>query len=309
MNCDRSRVSIGLPVFNGANYLEEALDSILAQTYSDFELIISDNASTDRTEEICRAYAARDRRIRYCRNEKNLGAAWNFNRVFELSSGEYFKWAAHDDICAPGFLLRCVEALDRDLSVVLCYPRAKVINAHGIVLEKYDVKLNTDSPEPQERFREPILVWHRCYEIFGVIRVSTLKMASLMGNYAASDRVLLGELALRGRFYEIPECLFFARMHPQQSVKALPTNHLRTVWFDPGKEGRVVFPEWRIFFGCLSAVRNAPLSRYERTCCYRHMGRWIRNNWRRLVRDLITATKQILGSHSGLKQELRMLEK
>jgi glycosyltransferase involved in cell wall biosynthesis len=88
------RVSIGLPVFNGEKYLAEALDSILSQTYRDFKLIISDNASTDRTEQICREYAAKDRRIRYYRNEKNIGAPKNFNRVFELSSGKYFRWDA-----------------------------------------------------------------------------------------------------------------------------------------------------------------------------------------------------------------------
>jgi glycosyltransferase involved in cell wall biosynthesis len=90
---DKPRLSIGMPVFNGEKYLKEALDSILAQTYSDFELLISDNASTDRTEQICREYAAKDRRIRYYRNEKNIGAPKNFNRVFELSSGKYFRWA------------------------------------------------------------------------------------------------------------------------------------------------------------------------------------------------------------------------
>ncbi|OGG44273.1 MAG: hypothetical protein A3F84_14865 [Candidatus Handelsmanbacteria bacterium RIFCSPLOWO2_12_FULL_64_10] len=288
-------VSVGLPVFNGANYLREALDSILAQTYSDFELILSDNASTDGTEEICRAYAARDRRIRYDRSEKNLGAARNFNRAFELSSGKYFKWAAHDDVCAPDFLARCVEALERDASVVLCYPRARVIDGRGVVLEDYGVKLNTDSPDPQVRFRGPILVWHRCYEIFGVIRASTLRRTSLMGHYAASDRVLLGELALHGRFQEVPEHLFFARRHPQQSVKALPTNHLRTVWFDPSQEGRVVFPEWRIFHGCLRSIRKAPLSWRERVSCYLHVGRWVRGHWRRLARDLIAAVRQISG--------------
>ena len=109
---NKPRVSIGMPVFNGENYLAEALDSLLTQTFSDFELIISDNASTDKTEEICRAYAVRDQRIRYFRNQENLGASRNYNRVFELSSGEYFKWAAHDDLCAPEFLGRCVDVLD-----------------------------------------------------------------------------------------------------------------------------------------------------------------------------------------------------
>ena len=101
---DRPRVSIGLPVYNGENFLEFALDSILGQTFQDFELIISDNASTDATESICRRYAAKDSRIRYYRNPNNQGAAQNYNRVFALARGEYFKWAAHDDVCKPNYL-------------------------------------------------------------------------------------------------------------------------------------------------------------------------------------------------------------
>ena len=110
----RPRVTLGVPVFNGGPFLPETLDSLLNQTFSDLEVVISDNASTDRTEEICRAYAARDPRVRYYRNDVNRGAAWNHNRVFELARGEFFKWSAADDLCAPEFLTLCVAALDRD---------------------------------------------------------------------------------------------------------------------------------------------------------------------------------------------------
>ena len=115
------RVSIGLPVYNGERFLARAIDSLLAQDFVDFELVISDNASTDGTGEISRDYAARDPRIRYHRNERNIGAVGNFNRTLDLASGEYFKWAAHDDWCAPQFLGRCVEVLDDDPSTVLCF--------------------------------------------------------------------------------------------------------------------------------------------------------------------------------------------
>src|SRR3972149_8539793 len=91
------RVSVGLPVFNGEQFLRQALDSVLAQTYPGFELIISDNASTDRTQDICEAYATRDKRIQYYRQSKNVGGGRNYNFVFEVSNGEYFKWLAHDD--------------------------------------------------------------------------------------------------------------------------------------------------------------------------------------------------------------------
>ncbi len=125
------RVSVGLPVYNGADYVAEAIKSILGQTYQDFELLIQDNASTDATENICRAYAARDPRVSYVRNLRNVGAAANYNLVFERARGHYFKWAAHDDVCAPDFLVRCVGALDRDPAVVLCCGQTRLINDDG----------------------------------------------------------------------------------------------------------------------------------------------------------------------------------
>jgi len=127
----KPRVSIGVPVYNGESYLACALDSMLGQTYGDFELIISDNASTDRTPEICRQYAARDPRVRYLREEQNRGLAWNFNRVVEVSRGDYFKWAAYDDVCAPSFLARTVEVLDNDPHVILATSVAALIDAQG----------------------------------------------------------------------------------------------------------------------------------------------------------------------------------
>lgn len=116
------RVSIGMPVYNGENFIEAALRSILAQTCREFELVVSDNASTDRTEDICRAYASLYPRIRYYRGDHNIGPARNANRTFLLSSGPYFKLAAHDDVLAPDFIEKCAGVLDRDPGVVLAYP-------------------------------------------------------------------------------------------------------------------------------------------------------------------------------------------
>jgi glycosyltransferase involved in cell wall biosynthesis len=300
MSNDKPYVSIGLPVFNGEKYLEETLDSMLAQTYSDFELIVSDNASTDRTPEICKAYAARDPRIRYHRNEKNLGASPNFNRVFELSSGEYFKWAAYDDLIAPDFLLQCVVALDQNPAVVLCYPRAKLIDEHGTFLANYDPKPDASSLlKPQERFRNLILAPQMALQVFGLIRASALKQTALIGNYPSSDEVLLAELALLGPFYELTERLFFNRIHPAQSTKgALRVQRARVGWFDTSKEGKIVLAHWRYFFECLRIIRCAPLSGYGRTYCYIQMGRWLLfpPHFRAMGKDLIIAANQILRS-------------
>jgi glycosyltransferase involved in cell wall biosynthesis len=290
----KPRVSIGLPVFNGESFLAQTLDSILAQTYSDFELIISDNASTDKTEEICQAYATRDHRIRYFRNATNLGAAKNYNRVFELSSGEYFKWAAHDDLCAPEYLERCVEVLDRGPAVAACHPRTRIIDEHGGHLEDYGEYHNLRSPWPHERFRDylfrPAFMWNA---IFGVIRASELKKTPLIGNYASSDRVLLGELVLRGEISQVPEYLFLRRDHPRMSWRVNPTHRAFSVWFDPANRGRILLPAtWKHFFEYLRAIRRVRPNWYEQTWCYLYMMKWlgkhlawpVQRRWRKMVR-------------------------
>lgn len=287
MGKERPRVSIGVPVYNGADYLAETLDSLLSQTFSDFELIISDNASTDSTESICRAYAVKDSRIRYFRNRANLGAAANYNRVFELSSGEYFKWAAHDDLCAPELLERCVKVLDRDPSVVLCYSRTKAIDEQGDVVKVYPPKPEAGSTKPQQRFYEFVVVPHPCVAAFGLIRASALSKTRLIGNYPASDRPLLGELSLLGRFYEIPEFLFLYRNHPGQSWRAHPTHRDQQVWYDPARKKKLTFPHWRLFQEHLRSVSRAPLSGAERAVCYLYMGWWFRKHWRQLASNLV----------------------
>lgn len=287
MDHKRPRVSIGLPVYNGENFLAETLDSLLAQTFTDFELIISDNASTDRTEEICKAYAAKDKRVRYYRNDKNLGAARNYNRVFELSTGEYFKWSAHDDLCAPHFLERCVEVLDQDDSVVLCYTRTRAIDENGDFVKNYPSKPGGSSVKPRERFYEFVCVPHACVAVFGLMRADVLKKTPLIGNFSSADRPLLGELSLLGRLYEIPEYLFFYRNHPDQSWQA-HSRHSVGSWYDPKKaKKQFVFPHWRLLWEHLRSIGRVPLRITERVWCYLCMGWWVRLRWRKLTRNLM----------------------
>ena len=281
------RVSIGLPVYNAAAYLEEALNSLLAQTYEDFELIISDNASTDKTQDICKEYSAKDTRIKYFRNDKNLGAAINFNRVFELSTGEYFKWAAHDDICTPEYLIKCVKVLDNDKGVVLAYPKAKIISEDGKFVEnyRYNAKLKVHSLTPQERFRDHIMITHWCFHVFGLTRSHVLKKTPLIGNYSGSDRVLLAELSLHGRFHEIDEYLFIQRQRSPQRM--FPNRRSRMTWFDPTKKNQTVFPEWRVFSEFCNAIRRAPLNRNESFNCYLLTINWMLKKRKKLVKDIL----------------------
>ena len=281
-SAQRPRVSIGLPVYDGVNYLAETLDSILAQTFGDFELIISDNASTDGTQEICRQYAARDPRIRYVRNATNLGAAKNYNRVFELSRSEYFKWSGHDDPLAPQFLERCVEVLDRDPAIVLCFSRNRAINEHGAEHDVGALTARTFAPKPQLgsphahiRFYHAVVADHPQGAIFGLIRRHVLAQTTLIGGYRSSDLPLLGELALRGRFHQISEALQDRRFHSQQGRYVYNTRQLREEWFDPSRSHKRTHPHLRLFKEHVNSIRRAAPDSRTRTLCYGYMAMWV----------------------------------
>jgi glycosyltransferase involved in cell wall biosynthesis len=137
------RLSIGLPVYNGEKFLAESIESLLGQTYEDFELIISDNASTDCTADVCRRYARQDPRIRYIRQRQNIGSAPNHNFVIEQARGELFKHASHDDLYARNLVELCVSALDEYPQVVLAHSWSAVIDSSGAVKELIEYPVNT----------------------------------------------------------------------------------------------------------------------------------------------------------------------
>lgn len=292
MKNNRPRVSIGMPVYNGESFLKNAIDSILAQTFPDFELIISDNASIDQTQEICQAYANQDQRIRYYRNEHNMGAAWNQSQVVRLSKGNYFKWAHHDDVCAPQLLERCVKVLEQNPSIVLCYPQTTIINQFGEQLEKCSDGFNLRSTKPHQRFKryhQLVRYGNICNPFHGLIRTKILQKTPIVGSYPSSDLVLLGELVLYGEFYEIQEYLFYKRDHPDNSVRAYSTYRERIAWYDPTKKGKLYLTKWKWFLEYLRAIHLAPISLLEKAFCYIQMTQWITWNWLWLVKDLLKA--------------------
>ncbi len=294
MSSDKPRVTVAVPVYNGDKYVSEAVDSILAQTFQDFEIIICDNASTDRTEEICRGYAARDPRVTYYRNEVNRGIHRNFTRAVRLSRGEYFIWLSHDDKLAPAFLERCVAALDGDPSVVLAYPKAIDIDEHGNHIAYKEQTLNVSSAKPHERFRELIRMEHNCEASLGLIRGDVLRRTEVLGNYADADRVLLAELALHGYYFRVPEFLFLHREHPFRETNVYPTRFERTASLNPEKPVRIVFPHFRQFGEYLLRIRRAPLSWRDRIRCCWEMFRWVGRYWKRLVADVKVVISYIL---------------
>ena len=291
MNNRTPKVSIGMPIYNGEHFLPQTLDSLLTQTYKDFELIISDNASSDRTQEICQHYAAQDSRVRYLRQSANLGASQNFNYVFEQASGEYFKWAAHDDLCAPEYLARCVEVLDRDPQVILCYTQAQAIDEEGQVVRQYVAKPNLESSQAYIRYVESLTddrdITVVPIVIFGLIRRDVLAKTPLIGNYASSDGVLLGELALHGRFHEVPECLFSYRHHAEQSWVTNPDRRSLESWYDPKRAQKITFPKWRLLKEHLHSIRQGPVNWDQRFRCYVFMIQWMKVGWRELAKNLV----------------------
>jgi glycosyltransferase involved in cell wall biosynthesis len=291
-------VTIGMPVYNGARYLEEALRSIVGQTYQDFELIISDNASTDETEEICRRFAASDRRISYFRNKRNLGAAANYNRVIELARGRYFRHAAHDDILAPTNIERCVQVLEAAPDVVLVYPRMIMIDADGNKIDTREHSLELGDSRPSARFAKYAQLCDdasMCDPVFGLFRTSALRETNLLGAYIAADMILLGEIALRGRIVEVPDYLFFERYHAGGSVLSNPTLDDRAAWFDLASRGKLInqAPHFRWFWELSAGIARARLDRGERLACYLALRHWLWHNKRGIVEDALRLCRHV----------------
>lgn len=311
-------VSIGMPVFNGKTYVRKAIESVLAQNWSDFELIICDNASTDGTGEICRNYAAQDARIRYVHNTHNIGAGPNFDRCFHLARGTYFQWIAHDDMMAPDYVARAVEALERNPDAVLCVPGIVEIGPEDEELRRYATGLNdVASPDPARRFACVIHSHHQCEDFFGVYRRSALLGTGLIGTFSGSDRVLLAEMALRGPWVRLPEHLFLHREHEARATRALllVDRAAAVRWLAPEakpQHGRLFH---LILYRDYRRVVRRNLPRGQRRSCRRELVRWwfTDGHFADVLRDLLQSInphllhlvrrlkRAVLGSHRDLR--------
>ncbi len=201
----KPQVSIGLPIFNGENYARQALDALLAQQSVDFELIISDNGSTDKTQDICKEYVLKDSRIKYYRNEINRGPIWNFNNVFQLASADYFMWAAHDDYWDPSYMRTCMEAFNQSDTVVLSGTACDSIFANSSEIMFIDEGVTTIGLKPMERFKRYKQVLHNHKHVggifYGIYRRSALAKAMPLHNIITSDHLLPAQLSLSGEFF------------------------------------------------------------------------------------------------------------
>lgn len=251
-------VSVGMPVFNGERFVAAAIRSVLDQTVTALELVISDNGSDDATAEICRAAAAQDPRVRFFREPVNRGAAWNFNRVLQLARGVYFHWAASDDLWAPTFAERCLNRLREDPAAILAYSSTTIIDADGEVTGQWQPPPGYASGSSAAlRYRDVLWKSVMCFEVFGVMRRAQLVRTPGIAAFTGSDRSLLAELALMGSFAHVDEPLFVNRVHPSDSLHSHPDPVHRARWFNPDSAAR--FPTWRLLRGFVEAAwRGAP---------------------------------------------------
>lgn len=295
------RLSVGLPVYNGEKYIDQSIEALLGQSYEDFELIISDNASTDGTAEICRRYGKQDSRIRYIRQPRNIGLSLNHNFVVQQSRGEYFKWAAADDLYGRDLLKSCVDALDEDAGIVLAHSWEAAIDDVGTVMQARDYPLATDSPRAPERFKSilfgcsglfkssdpavPSLVRMdnhgllRACDMYGVTRTAVIREVAPLGSYHHSDRIIICALALRGRFHMTSDWLYFRRDTPDRTYHKAVSLRDRCEINDPSRKNRLLHPTARLvgeyLWGYAEAIQRAPLSSADRRECYRDLAQWM----------------------------------
>lgn len=282
------RVSVGLPVYNGERFLEHALRSMQEQDLDDLEIILSDNGSTDGTEDIGREAAKADPRVRYLRSPVNRGGAWNYMAVARAARGELFTWMAADDVKAPRFLSSCVAALDdAGPGAVLACSRTSLIDREDVVFERLnDEHMGMDAAAPHERVRN-LLRSQASHVLYGVMRRDVLRATRGLLPMVGDDMVLLTELLCRGRMVLVDDELFYQRRHREQLSHQ---GHKQVTWHAPAAHLRFAFPQTRLNLQLYRAVALAPLARAEKARCWAQVGpSWVVPRWRGMARDVATA--------------------
>ncbi|MHB8899057.1 MAG: glycosyltransferase family 2 protein [Thermoguttaceae bacterium] len=325
MRSDIPKVSLGLLVYNGESFLAETLESLLSQAFEDFELVISDNGSTDATQDICEASAARDLRVRYVRQPVNRGAAWNFNEVFRLCKGEYFKWCSHDDPCEVGFLGACVDVLDRNPAVAWCMTGIEVIDRFGRRLEGVDascsgaaqpitpeesrngrtLRLAEDLARPHDRFSKVLLGRTACMDMWGLMRSDVLTKTGLWRHYRGAEKVLMAELAILGNGVQLPMPLAKYRFHSDASI-ALADFRSQQRWCDPNRNWRYVFPRLSLVRDFIQVAARHPIGTVERARCLLAVWKYLMQlrKWRSAVRRMLQGT----GLDEDNRERIRRIE-
>ncbi len=277
-----------MPVYNGERYLESAIQSVLDQTFDDFELIIADNASTDRSADICRDLAKRDTRIRYLRNEQNIGAAANYNLLFHEARCEYFRWSNSDDLLDPTLHEKCYRALEDNPDAVLAAGTTILIDSEGAETERYADDLHIDNERPSTRFREFFDRVGLTNVIYGLMRKGPLGKTELMGDGSipTADIVFMAHLVLQGKFIVLDEPLFYRRMHEQSSSADRDDMEKQASFWNAGNAslGRA---GWKRIRAYRRAVAKTPLPTEESVALYKILVKMLWDNRHKLSAELI----------------------
>ena len=260
-------VTVGMPVYNGEPYVVKAIQGILDQSFEDFELIISDNASTDNTEQICLGFSDQDSRIRYYRNSTNIGAAENYNRLVRLANGKYFRWSNADDMIGRRLQELCLQALETHPDAVLTYGRTELIDEHGQKIRAYADNLHITDDLASRRLSRYFDQVGLTNAIYGLMRTDAVLKTGLFGNgsLVAADVAFMAELILLGTFVEIPETLFYRRIHSAASSSDRSNEELQQAFWSAARSkhslpilrqtGRLLRRIWRIRLPMMEKLR------------------------------------------------------
>jgi glycosyltransferase involved in cell wall biosynthesis len=257
-------ISVGMPVYNEEKFLAQALHSLLAQDYANLEIIISDNASSDETENICREFAARDARIKYHRLSSNCGVAKNFQNVLKLAQGEYFMWASGHDLWSPNLISECINILEGDTNAILAFGSSSWIDATGADFSKSWGWTDTRGMDTIARFFS--VFWGNMNPILGVMRTDPLKTSKgIMINTAGADLIVLSELALQGDFVHAPTASWSRREFRQgedfkQRMKRYRSDQFGITKTLAGK----LFPLARLPFELIRVIVSAEIGWFEK---------------------------------------------
>lgn len=296
--------SIGIPVYQGEDFLSETLDSVLAQDYENLEIVISDNASTDATVAIVEAKCRGLSKVRLIRQTANVGAAENYNVVFREALGEYFAWNAHDDISSPDFVSSAVAALEEEPTAAVAYGLPFWVDAEGEKLRPIPVPPGVADPSPAKRFRSAAR-GHPAALVFGMYRSHFVGRGHLHEAFTGSDRNFVAEMMLYGPAVAAGDAEFYLREHENRSVRRLNRAdgkrmaHRREGWYSPSRARRIVFPSWRRLRGYARAIISAPLTQRQRVSCFGVLVLLLFDDrlrlLRQLFRDLLIAAATLFG--------------
>lgn len=274
-----------MPTYNSAETISASIESLLGQSYADFELIVSDNASTDLTREVVEALAHQDQRIRYVRQPENAGVCPNYTYVAQVARGEFFKWSTSSDWCAPTFLERCLDELLTHDDAVLVAPRTRLFQTNLSTAQDYALDIDLLDDEPSARLMSLIRTLALNNAMNGLIRMSALRDTRLVEPYIGADIVLMGHLALLGKFRLVDERLFYRRMDPKTAtvLQDVPTKWRHHY---PRQSARTLFQGCKRQLGWVRTVLSAEMSIGERLRCLETVARQCYYDRRAFLEDL-----------------------